>query len=680
MDEEMVRLALSGRQALWPTTLRTDLKKPPIWASEADDVVRQIGSVDYFNPHGFTRKVRNGECASTKGNLVWLDLDPPKGIPASEVGAWLEGRVEELRALLPRFSIRSSSGRGQWLFWKLAQLISKEEVNRLNRLLNRLGGGGDHGSWPCQGWVRMPSSRNEKTGVISACIEINSDLHDPETLVSAIDRAAVEAGINLAAPVGGAIDAAPLGIGSVVPEIKLPDRHRIYIEQRPTKEQAEALGIDRSALDQSIVAKLVNAGASDESIKAWFEYHLPARYEEERECGRGDYYLRLCIRSAREGLKRFKASPLSVCISTDDPFSDPAPVRRHVRVEPKQVLRVVREHQGKPKKQVEAEICKALGCSPSTGKRRLNQLAKAKKPFVEFRAIDGRTKAVYVTDRGEESSKPGKSKFKTDLPLGFLRANPPRKDKKKAKPTTKQARLRDPAKPVTKETLVKRSIRQLRYHQIDGMPRFSWRGQKRSYYLQILDDIERIETTGRAVYDQIMLPGDHHVGDLTYHRFATFISHDWYDEEGKEIPDPLQRIDPEVYWPRGRLLATAVIVEPNGSTFEPATWNILDEHTGEWITKPAVGWIIEDGRFWDVIVNDPAAYTDRVFKVVGHGKGATRSFTHTPTEISLNLDHLRDEIDREAYLKHWADHDRLKAAAGIVPPDWKPYPTTPRRR
>jgi hypothetical protein len=51
-----VRVALSGRHALWPTTLRADLTRPPIWASEADDVVRQVGSVDYFNPHGFTSK------------------------------------------------------------------------------------------------------------------------------------------------------------------------------------------------------------------------------------------------------------------------------------------------------------------------------------------------------------------------------------------------------------------------------------------------------------------------------------------------------------------------------------------------------------------------------------------------------------------------------------------------
>jgi hypothetical protein len=656
-----------------------DLNKDPTWVSNAEEVVRQVGKADYFNPHGFTSKHRNGECASMDGNLVWLDLDPPKGMPASEVGAWVEGRVEEMRAVLPLFSIRASSGRGQWLFWKLADLISKVEVNRLNRLLNRLGGGGDRGSWPCHGWVRMPGSRNEKTGVISACIEINSDLHDPETLASAIDRAAVEAGINLAATVGGAIDASALRIGSVVPEIKLLDHHRIYIETRPTQQRAEAMGIDRSALDQSLVARLVNAGASDESIKAYFEHHLPARYEEERDCGRGDYYLRLGIRSAREGSKRFHRSPLSVCISADDPYPDPAPVRRHVRVEPKQVLRVVRKHQGLPKKQVEAEICEALGCSPSTGKRRLNQLAKAKTPFVEFRAIDGRTKAVYVTKRGEEFFKPRKTKFKTELPVGFLRANPSRREKQTKPPlqtTAKAAQPRDPSKPLSREARLRRITNQLRYHQVEHMPRFSWRGPKRAHYVQILDDIERVGATGREVYDQIMLPGTHKVGDLAYNRFATFVARDWYDHHGIEIGDPLQRLDPEAFWPRHCFLATAVIVEKNGTDFEIATWNILDEHTGEWIAKPAVGWIIEDSRFWSTIMADPDTYTDRVFKATRHGTKATRRFVHTPTEISLDLNHFREVIDREAYLTRWADRDQLRAIAANLPPGWKPYPTS----
>jgi DNA-binding MarR family transcriptional regulator len=675
LDEEMVRLALSEREALWPTTLRAHRAKEPTWASDAEEVVRQVGRTDYLAPHGFKSKVRKREAASPNGNLLWLDLDPPKDMPLSAVGRWLESRIEGTKSRLPLYSIRSSSGRGQWLFWKLSGLIPKEEVNRLNRLLSRLGGG-DPGSWGCERWVRMPGSLNEKTGVTSACIEINTDLHDPETLASAIDRAAVEAGINLAAPVAGAIEATPLGIGSVVPEITVPDPVLRYIESSPSKKQAEAMGIDRSTLDQSLVARLVNAGASDESIKAWFEYHLPARYEEERDCGRGDYYLRLCIRSAREGLKRFSSSASNVCIPGDDPFSDPAPVRRHVRVEPEQVLVVVRKHQGLPKKQVEAEICEALGCSPSTGKRRLNQLAKVKSPFVEFRAIDGRTKAVYLTERGEEFFKPRKTKFKTELPVGFLRANPSRREKKKPplQTTAKAAQPRDPSKPLSREARLRRITNQLRYHQIEDMPRFSWRGQKRSYYLQILDYIERIETTGRKVYDQIMLPGDHHVGDLTYHRFRTFISHDWHDEDGQEIPDPLQSIDPEVYWPRSRFLATAVIVEPKGSDFEVATWNILDEQTGEQITEPAVGWIIEDLTFFGTIMNDPNSYEDRVFKTVRHGTKGTRRFVHTPTEVSLNLDEYRDRIDREAYLQKWADRDQLRAVAASLSPGWTPWP------
>jgi hypothetical protein len=674
-DEEMVRLVLSGKEALWPMTLRADLRKPPVWVSDADDVVSRIGSMDYFAPHGFTGKHRSKESASPGGNLLWLDIDPPRGMDASAVTAWVDGRVEVVKSLLPLCSIRLSSGRGKWLFWKLSGLISKAEVNRLNRLLSRLGGG-DPGTWGCQGWVRMPGSVNEKTGLMSACIEINSDRHDPEKLGLAIDRAAIEAGINLAAPIAGGIDTAPLAIGSIVPEIKILDHHRIYIEKRPTQKQAEALRIDRSALDQSLVARLVNVGASDESIKAWFEYHLPARYEEERDCGRADYYLRLGIRSAREGSKRFHRSPLPVCISPDDPYSDPAPVRRHVRVEPEQVLVVVRKHQGKPKKQVEAEICKVLGCSSSTGKRRLNQLAKGKSPFVEFRAIDGRTKAVYVTDRGEEFFKPRQSKFKVGLPVGYLRANPSRRDKKKEpkqKPT-RASQPRDPAKPLSQEARRKRIIDQLRYHQIEHMPRFSWRGRKRTLHLQILDYIELIESSGRAVYDQIMLPGTHQVGDLSFPVFRTFISRDWYDHDGMETEDPFQRFDPDAFWPRGRRLGTAVMVEQKGSDFEVADWDILDEHTGEWISKPAVGWIIEDGKFWDMIVDDPATYEDRVFKATRHGKGPTRYFNHTPTEVSLNLDHLREVIDREAYLRQWADHARLQVGADTLPPGWKPWP------
>lgn len=681
LDHEMVRLALSDRQALWPTTLRANLKRPPTWVSDVEELVGQIGSADYFNPHGFMNRHRNGECASPEGNLVWLDLDPPKSMPAPEVGAWLEGRVEEMRASLPLFSIRLSSGRGQWLFWKLTGLISKEEVNRLNRILPRLGGSDDTGRWRCQGWVRMPGSVNEKTGVTSACIEINDGRHDPERLGLAIDTAAAKAGIDVLAPIAGAIDTAPLKVGSIVPEIAVTSRLRSYIDTRPTWNEAQALGIDRSSFDQSLVARLVNAGSSDEAIKAYFEHHLPARYEEERDCGRGDYYLRLGIRSARAGLKRFPASPLSVCISGDDPHPAETAPRPHVRVRDEDVLRVVGKHQGKPKKLVEAAVCEALGCSAATAKRHVNLLAKGKNPYVEFVPINGKSKAVHLTKHADAYFERSRtSKFPLSLDVGFLRANPSRRHKTKtpvSKKPAKAARPKGQAKPVSKQTLAKRITNQLRYHQIGDMPRFSWRGQKRTHYLQILDYIELIETSGRAVYDQIMLPGTHQIGDLSPNRFDTFISWRWYDHEGMDTDDPLRRIDPEVYRPRPRLLATAVVVEAKGTDFEVATWEILDEQSGEWITKPAVGWIIEDGKFWDEIVNNPEIYEDRVFKAVRHGKGATRSFTHTPTEISLNLDPYRDLIDREAYLKQWADHARLQAVADSLPPDWKPYPQAP---
>jgi DNA-binding MarR family transcriptional regulator len=675
LSEGMVCLLLWGQTALWPLTTRARLKAPLAWVSSADEVVPMIGQVDYLAPHGFVARSRTKVSASPQGNLLWLDLDPPKGLSEQERPGWLAAHVARVRELLPLYSVRLDSGRGQWLFWKLAGHLSKAEIDRLNRLLSRLSGSSDPGSWGCQGWVRMPGSRNEKTGVVATCVEIHEQRHEPGILAAAIDEAAVAMGINLAPAIDGGIDTAPLATGSVVPEIALPDRLRTYIDQAPTQKQAEAMGIDRSSLDQALVARLVNAGSSDEGVKAWFEHHQPSKYADEVARGYGDYHLRRCIRVARDGLKRFSQS---VCIRGDDPYSDPAPVRRYIRAEPEQVLAVVRKHPGKPKKQAEAEICKALGCSPSTGKRRLDQLAKGKRPFVEFRAIDGRTKAVYVTDRGEAFFKPGKTKFQTSLPVGFLRANPSRRDKPK-KPSTeepaKASQPRDPAKPVTKETLLKRITNQLRYHQVEDMPRFSWRGQKRSFYVQILDYIEVIEM-GRRVYDQIMLPGDHHVGDLTYHRFRTFISYDWHDEDGRQIPDPLQRIDPEVYRPRSRILATAVIVEPKDNSFEVTTWDILDERTGEWITKPAVGWIIEDMTFWEAILDDPKTYNDRVFKTVRHGKGATRRFIHTPTEVSLCLDHLRDLIDREAYLKKWADRDQLRAVAASLPPGWKPYPTS----
>lgn len=111
----------------------------------------------------------------------------------------------------PRATICVSSGRGEWLYWKLSDPISKAKFERVNRLLPRIAGSSDKGSWTPEHWARLPGSANEKTGEIAYVCPLSEHRYQSNLLIAEIESAAIELGIHFPNPGGTEIfESAPI--------------------------------------------------------------------------------------------------------------------------------------------------------------------------------------------------------------------------------------------------------------------------------------------------------------------------------------------------------------------------------------------------------------------------------------------------------------------------------------
>ena len=129
--------------------------------------------------------------------------------------------------------------------------------------------------------ARMPGSVNEKTGLRAFVMALDPAARwDPDELGEAAPRGRTQP--TSPAPKRRAEYDRALTPGGRLPAIELPDDLAEYVASRPSKRERAAQGIDGSALEQAIVARLVNAGCSDGQIALFFDHHRLPRHEEEK--------------------------------------------------------------------------------------------------------------------------------------------------------------------------------------------------------------------------------------------------------------------------------------------------------------------------------------------------------------------------------------------------------------
>lgn len=308
-----ITVLMEGQEAVWPVTTRSGLRSAPTWVTTPEDVFPLLGAVDYIAPWGFCEPKRDKTHVSPQGNLLWLDLDPPPGLTAEALDSHIKERRDVLLGLLPAPTLVVWSGRGEWMYWKLAVPIRVAEFERVNRLLPRIAGSSDTSSWSVEHWARLPGSINEKTGQVAAVRSISDARYEAGSLVDLIEVAAAQARVDVLRPdpaIGAGVGRASIATAATVPSIDLPPDLVEYVRANPTWDQAHQAGIDRSARDQAIIAHAFNQRCTDGEIKAWFEAHELRRYAEERDRGRGDSYLARSIEKARNGWKPTRAKKL----------------------------------------------------------------------------------------------------------------------------------------------------------------------------------------------------------------------------------------------------------------------------------------------------------------------------------------------------------------------------------
>lgn len=373
-DHAALNIMMDDQQGHWPLTTRARLRDEPTWVTRPEEVYPLLGQIDYIAPWGFSDRKRDKTTAAELGNLLWLDLDPPRDLVGADLSGWLNGQRKRLLGLLPQPTLIISSGRGEWLYWKLSDQIAKAEFERVNRLLPRIAGSSDTGSWSAEHWARLPGSTNEKTGNTALVRILSHRRYQADQLVPIIESVASTLGIDARHHSGArslATESKPaIAISCNVPDVRLPEKLNEYVRSNPDWDQAHrVMGIDRSARDQSIVAHAVNQGFSDIEVKAWFEKTQLCRYLEEQNRGNGDAYLTRSISNARNGWTAPSSTAPKCVYTASDPKHSNADESSFKHVDPRDVLEIVRDHEGTLFGPIQELVADALGCAVVTAKR-----------------------------------------------------------------------------------------------------------------------------------------------------------------------------------------------------------------------------------------------------------------------------------------------------------------------
>lgn len=129
------------------------------------EALSSLAGNDRFGP---LPRVDKDERSVEHGNVLWVDIDDADRID-----------VQLARIPVAPSLVLHSGNTGFWVFWKLAQPISTERIEFLNRrLADRLDA--DRGSWRRSQLARLPGAYRSETGKFAEVIHFGGAEYEPD--------------------------------------------------------------------------------------------------------------------------------------------------------------------------------------------------------------------------------------------------------------------------------------------------------------------------------------------------------------------------------------------------------------------------------------------------------------------------------------------------------------------
>jgi hypothetical protein len=258
----------------------------------------------YFAPLARRRRGSKKEDVAGTGNVLWADIDHLEG---------LEDRLRRLAPISPSLVIFSGR-RGYWVYLKLGDPIPTDEIEVLNRGLEKLLGADN-----CHNrdrLARLPGSIHQKSGRRAEVVDFSGLVCSYTDLAFLRDFAPPRTSRSPGAVCGDA----PPSLTSF-PEFPALGRDLwLYTERSPRRGEH---GYDRSDMEQKIFTALVYQGWTGDEIIAFANvYRLPRHLQEWMR--HGDYrWTERSLRSAREYVATHPKTPAqnsitkTMCIGSD---------------------------------------------------------------------------------------------------------------------------------------------------------------------------------------------------------------------------------------------------------------------------------------------------------------------------------------------------------------------------
>lgn len=454
--------------------------------------------------------------------------------------------------------------------------------------------------------------------------------------------------------------------------IQLPEDLQTYRDDCPDARRRQFLRIDGSENELRIVTILVRSGYTDEEVVDYFDaYELP-RYSEEKKPER---WLLSLIKTARSNIHMHQQSRNKTdCRDYEDDGRE-----ENIRVIesghnqvygfgplPYLVLRERREAEDRGDVPILThwyqEIIDLSGglitdrVSLRTARRLGMALREAE--YVETKMLDGKRRAVVLTEKGRRAAEPVRGKWRRSLylmpfalpeisvdPAGgdellgtaaALHGILPDPQALVAETSVVMPRPSRPRPPISRERARRLETERLRrYERMNGAFRLTFRGN-RVRYIQLLSPVEH--WARGHVWEQLLVGFD--AAGLPV-----------YETVGAMTPDSLRPLLPDTWKPRDRCFAAAVELEPEGEGFRVA------ERLGDdGQLRPRIGIIVQSAYnfFQPLLRTEPAG---QVLRVKGTDTGKRRMYHFTNAGDALVLDLT---FDRDLFLNGLFDEGRLE--------------------
>jgi hypothetical protein len=378
---ETIEFVWSGQSGLFELARRQGNSVRRELYATMGEAVGSLEGKDYFAPLARKSSGSTKQHVAENGNVLWADIDE------------LAGLEERLARVPVRPSLIVASGRkGYWAFWKLATLISTDQIEVWNRGLAQLLEA-DRGVWDKGRLARLPGSHRKETGRSAEVIEFSRAIYKSDRFAFLDQYAPPETAA------GGDAEGFEPQSASYIP---FPDFPKLakqswqYMGARPRTPHNKGGTYDRSREEYRIFLALVYQGWTDEEIVHFADVYRLPRHSSERARRRTYAWTERSLAGARAYAAAQPAASQAMSATTGrqrSPTQGLGILARHQRR--REVLGVVC---GQPTSELTAELERRFGMSRAAAHRMLGRLTRS--GYVR-KERHGRSVLNHLTEEGK---------------------------------------------------------------------------------------------------------------------------------------------------------------------------------------------------------------------------------------------------------------------------------------